>query len=71
MTKLFFKSDADLQKFNQSNSLILNVLKQQRIQLDRMEFFLKKIMNSTKLQKQVDDFYDVPPPQEHSDEEPD
>ncbi len=67
MTKLFFKStDADLQKFSQSQSLVLTVLKQQRVQLDRIEYLVKRILNDAKIQKQVDQFYDrdEEPPQD-------
>ncbi len=59
MTKLFFKStDADLQKFSQSQSLVLTVLKQQRVQLDRIEYLVKRILNDAKIQKSVDLYFD-------------
>ncbi len=67
MTKLFFKStDADLQKFSQSQSLVLTVLKQQRVQLDRIEYLVKRILNDAKIQKGIDEFYerDAVPPEE-------
>ncbi len=70
MTKLFFKStDADLQKFSQSQSLVLTVLKQQRVQLDRIEYLVKRILNDSKLQKQMTEYYDrddSSPPEEQA-----
>ncbi len=67
MSKLFFKStDSDLQKFSQSQSLVLTVLKQQRVQLDRIEYLVKRILNDAKTQKQINEFYDrdEEPPEE-------
>ncbi len=69
MKNFIFKSDADFHKilFNKLDMTLL-VMKQQRLQLDRMEFLLKKILNVDKLQKQVDDFYETSP-QTESDEQ--
>ncbi len=58
MTNFIFKSNADLQKIYQSTRLTLTVLKQQRVQLDRIEYFLKRLTNDSKLQTQVDSYFD-------------
>ncbi len=74
MKNFIFKSDADFHKilFNKLD-MTLFVLKQQRIQLDRMEWHLKKILNSSRLQKQVDEYFDDKEQDtpEDSDAEPD
>ncbi len=72
MSKLFFKStDADLQKFRQSQSLVLTVLKQQRVQLDRIEYLVKRLLNDTKLQKEVSEYFDRDDSSPPEDAEPD
>ncbi len=59
MKNFIFKSDADFHKivFNKLE-LILSVLKEQRIQLDRMEWNIKRQTVDKKLQKQVDEYFD-------------
>ncbi len=72
MSKLFFKStDADLQKFSQSNTLILSVLRQQRVQLDRIEYLVKRLLNDSGLQKQISEYYDRDDSSPPEDAEPD
>ncbi len=58
MKNFIFKSDADFHKilFNKLD-LTLGVLKEQRIQLDRIEYFTKKLLVDKKLQKQVDQYF--------------
>ncbi len=58
MKNFIFKSDADFHKilFNKLD-LTLAVLKEQRIQLDRIEYFTKKLLVNHNLQKQVDDYF--------------
>ncbi len=70
MKNFIFKSDADFHKilFNKLERT-LSVLREQRIQLDRMEWQLKKIVNTSNAQKQVDDFYDETSHQTDSDEQ--
>ncbi len=71
MTNFIFKSNADLQKIYQQTELILIVLKQQRLQLDRTEYLVKRVLADNKLQKQVDDYFDrdETPPQTDTDEQ--
>ncbi len=59
MKNFIFKSDADFHKivFNKLE-LILNVLKEQRIQLDRLEWNIKKANTDQSLQKQVDQYFE-------------
>ncbi len=59
MKNFIFKSDADFHKivFNKLVR-ILDVLREQRIQLDRIEWRIKRIETSGNLQKQVDEFFD-------------
>ncbi len=63
MKNFIFKSDADFHKilFNKLDMTLL-VMKQQRVQLDRIEYFLKKLVNSSNLQKQVDEYFDEADP---------
>ncbi len=58
MTNFIFKSNADLQKIYHLGEIELAVLREQRLQLDRIEYFLKKLVVDKNLQKQVTDFYD-------------
>ncbi len=59
MKNFIFKSDADFHKivFNKLE-LILSVLREQRIQLDRVEWNIKRESTDKKLQKQVDEYFD-------------
>ncbi len=70
MKNFIFKSDADFHKivFNKLE-LTLSVLREQRLQLDRMEYQIKKITHSNDLQKQVDQYFEDTPQDE--DKEPD
>ncbi len=70
MKNFIFKSDADFHKilFNKLD-FTLGVLKEQRIQLDRMEWQIKKVLNTSRLQKQVDEYFDETSHQTDSDEQ--
>ncbi len=59
MKNFIFKSDADFHKivFNKLE-MILSVLRKQRIQLDRIEWNIKKFGTESKLQKQVDEYFE-------------
>ncbi len=73
MKNFIFKSDADFHKilFNKLDMTLL-VLKQQRLQLDRIEYLSKKVLNDSKLQKQVDEYFDETSHQtDFEDKEPD
>ncbi len=73
MKNFIFKSDADFHKilFNKLE-IILRVLKEQRLQLDRMEYLSKKLLIDNKLQKQVDEYFDETSHQtDNEDKEPD
>ncbi len=73
MKNFIFKSDADFHKilFNKLDMTLL-VLKQQRLQLDRIEYLSKKVLNDSKLQKQVDEYFDETSHQtDFKDKEPD
>ncbi len=59
MKNFIFKSDADFHKmvFNKLD-MILAVLREQRMQLDRTEYFVKKIVVDKNLQKTVDKYFE-------------
>ncbi len=70
MKNFIFKSDADFHKilFNKLD-MVLYVLKEQRIQLDRIEWKLKKFRTNQELQKQVDEYFEETSPQTDTDEQ--
>ncbi len=59
MKNFIFKSDADFHKilFNKLD-LTLGVLREQRLQLDRIEYLTKKVLANHNLQKQVDEYFE-------------
>ncbi len=59
MKNFIFKSDADFHKilFNKLE-LLLGVLREQRLQLDRIEYLVKKSLTNRNLQKQVDQYFE-------------
>ncbi len=59
MKNFIFKSDADFHKilFNQLD-ILKAILREQRLQLDRIEYFTKKVLTSKNLQKQVDEYFE-------------
>ncbi len=58
MKNFIFKSDADFHKilFNKLE-LLLGVLREQRLQLDRIEYLVKRSLTNKNLQKQVDEYF--------------
>ncbi len=58
MTNFIFKSHETYKKLANSLLIIQNELRHQRVDNQEILFLLNKILNSAKLQKQVDEFYD-------------
>ncbi len=71
MTNFIFKSNADLQKISQLLEVLLTEQKHQRCDLDILKRNLMKLINSSNLQKQVDEYFDETSPQTEQEEQDD
>ncbi len=66
MTNFIFKSSTDLQKIRQQLLVILNEQKHQRSDLAIIRSMIQNVINSSNLQKQVDEYFEETSPQTDS-----